>query len=50
MNEQAQEYERGGAQRSSYGPDEVLDVVCPACGATAGRTLATEHGAVGIKR
>jgi SAM-dependent methyltransferase len=50
MTGQPQEYERGGAQRSSYGPDEVVDVACPACGATAGRTLATEHGAVGVKR
>ncbi|HUR85621.1 MAG TPA: class I SAM-dependent methyltransferase [Solirubrobacteraceae bacterium] len=45
-----QEYERGGAQRSSYSREEVVDVPCPSCGATSGRTLSTEHGAVGIKR
>lgn len=28
MSEQTQDYERGGAQRSSYGPDEVVDVAC----------------------
>ncbi len=46
----AGDYERGGAQSSSYTREEVVDVDCPACGASEGRTLAVEHGAVGIKR
>lgn len=50
MTPEAPEYERGGAQRSSYTHADVVEVPCPACDATAGRTLAAEYGAVGIKR
>lgn len=44
------DYERGGTQQSTYGLDDVVDVACPLCGADDGATLATEFGAIGVRR
>jgi hypothetical protein len=43
-------YERGGTQKDTYAPDEVVEVSCPLCGGDARDRIATEHGAVGISR
>ena len=44
------DYERGGTQKASYSPEEVVEVPCPFCGESAGPTLAVEHGSIGIKQ
>jgi hypothetical protein len=44
------DYVGGGMQKDYYGRDEVVDVPCPSCGATAGATLAAENGSVGVRR
>jgi hypothetical protein len=44
------DYERGGTQKSTYSADEVLEVPCPFCGSSKNRSLASEFGAIGVKR
>ena len=44
------DYERGGTQKASYSPEEVVEVPCPFCGDSAGPMLAVEHGSIGIKQ
>ena len=44
------EYERGGTQKDHYSADEVVAVPCPFCGSEAAKTLAVEHGSIGIRR
>ena len=48
--ETAGDYERGGTQKATYSPAEVVEVPCPLCGEWAGRTLAIEHGSIGVQR
>lgn len=44
------DYERGGRQKELYGPDEVVERVCPLCGGTSYSGLYKERGAIGIVR
>jgi len=44
------DYERGGTQKEHYSTAEVVEVACPLCGESAGSTLFTEYGSVGIRR
>lgn len=48
--EQAQEYGRGGTQKDSYGPDEVVQVPCPYCGAESATPLFREYGSIVVVR
>lgn len=43
------DYERGGTQKYAYSAEEVVEVPCPFCGATEGRTIAKEYTSIGIK-
>lgn len=43
-------YERGGTQQASYGPDEVVEVACPYCGAQSSTMLFREYGSIEIVR
>jgi SAM-dependent methyltransferase len=43
-------YERGGTQKSSYAPEELLRVPCPYCGGDRSRLLFREYGSIEIVR
>lgn len=45
---ESENYVRGGTQKDTYGPDEVMEVPCPACRSEDRQRLYTEHGAIGI--
>lgn len=45
---ESQDYVKGGTQKDSYAPDEVVEVPCPLCGGAERRPLYQEHGAVGV--
>jgi hypothetical protein len=47
---ESEEYERGGTQKDTYGPDEVVAVPCPLCGSEKKRRIYTEHGSVGVSQ
>ena len=44
------DYERGGTQKASYGPDEVVAVPCPYCGGNLATPLFQEYGSIEIVR
>src|SRR5262245_9808378 len=46
--QETKDYERGGTQKDSYGPDEVMEVPCPFCSSQQREHLYTESGHVGI--
>lgn len=45
---QESEYAHGGTQRDTYGPEDVIAVPCPLCGADEPRELWRERGALHI--
>ena len=48
--DQPQEYGRGGTQKDSYGPDEVVHVPCPYCGVETATPLFRECGSIVVVR
>ena len=45
---ESKDYVRGGTQKDTYSPDEVMEVHCPLCASGDRERLYTEHGAIGI--
>jgi SAM-dependent methyltransferase len=50
VRESITNYERGGTQKDTYSPDEVVEVQCPYCASERRERLMTEFGSVGIVR
>jgi len=48
--QESHDYERGGTQKDTYSPEEVIVVPCPFCGSEARKQIYTEHGAVGVSQ
>ncbi|MCC7384149.1 MAG: class I SAM-dependent methyltransferase [Deltaproteobacteria bacterium] len=46
---EATEYVRGGKQRATYGPGDVVEWPCPLCGEQSGPVLKTERGVLGVQ-
>ncbi len=46
--DQPQVYGRGGTQKTSYGPDEVVHVPCPYCGTETATPLFREYGSIAV--
>ena len=48
--QESQDYIRGGTQKDTYTPREVVSGPCPFCAGDRRERLYTEHGAIGISR
>lgn len=47
---ESQDYVRGGTQKATYSPEDVIEVTCPLCDGDRRERVYTEHAVVGISR